>query len=298
MTDFNKLKTLSIVAEVNSITKAAHTLGRTQSAITQQLKSLESELGLKLFEREGQGVRLSPAGEKLSKSSREFLGELENSVIQCQDSQLATAGHIHIGSLNDYGTELNLESKVGQFLKAYSNITVEIHTYDSSSMEAALLQNKIDFGFKVLFSRANAFHRHSIVKSSHSLYCSKTFAANNGPIKTIKQLLEKPLIDLDENYLAFKLFVKKYGKNQMPALRRSRPRAICPNFAMAREIVLSGAGVALLPDYLAAKSTKLVKLLDGKSLSGTTDIAYCTNRSLRMCEKLFLDYIIKGSSLQ
>ena len=60
-----RLAVFRVVAERLNFTQAADVLHLTQPAVTSQVKALEQELGLRLFERIGGGVRLTPAGERL-----------------------------------------------------------------------------------------------------------------------------------------------------------------------------------------------------------------------------------------
>ena len=52
-----------VVAQTGSVGEAARRLGKTTSAVSQQLRRIEAQLGVALFEKLGRGVRLSPAGE-------------------------------------------------------------------------------------------------------------------------------------------------------------------------------------------------------------------------------------------
>ncbi|HEY1496777.1 MAG TPA: LysR family transcriptional regulator, partial [Candidatus Solibacter sp.] len=60
-----RLRVFRIVAEELSFTRAAERLFLTQPAVTMQIKNLEEELGLRLFDRTGQRIVLTPAGQIL-----------------------------------------------------------------------------------------------------------------------------------------------------------------------------------------------------------------------------------------
>lgn len=66
---------LDQVARVGSIRRAAETLNVASSAVNRQILKLEAEIGVKIFERRGNGVRLTPAGEQLLRHTRNTLAE-------------------------------------------------------------------------------------------------------------------------------------------------------------------------------------------------------------------------------
>ncbi|GAN79547.1 LysR family transcriptional regulator [Acidocella aminolytica] len=71
--DLELLNTLIAVSEAGSISTAAPRLGRSQSAISEQIKKLEEMCGLSLFIRGKNGVKLTPAGERLAEHGRRLL---------------------------------------------------------------------------------------------------------------------------------------------------------------------------------------------------------------------------------
>lgn len=71
--DLTALRSFVTVAETGGVTRAAHQLNLTQSAVSMQLKRLEEMLGLPLLDRTGRGVSLTPHGEKLLSYGRRIL---------------------------------------------------------------------------------------------------------------------------------------------------------------------------------------------------------------------------------
>lgn len=69
------LRYLDQVARMGSIRRAAETLNVASSALSRQIQKVESEIGAPVFERRGNGVRLTPAGEHLLRHTRNTLGE-------------------------------------------------------------------------------------------------------------------------------------------------------------------------------------------------------------------------------
>lgn len=90
MIDAVGLRSLSAVERLGSVAAAADSLGYTASAVSQQVKRLESQAGVALLEKYGRGVMLTEAGRVLAASAQDLLAQME-----AVESQLrSAAGHV------------------------------------------------------------------------------------------------------------------------------------------------------------------------------------------------------------
>lgn len=74
---FRRFRYFAAVVECGTFTEAAKRCKVSQSAVSQQVAALESSLGVTLLEREGRGVRLTPAGEHLYKNGTLLLQQAD-----------------------------------------------------------------------------------------------------------------------------------------------------------------------------------------------------------------------------
>src|SRR5258706_11419239 len=74
------LRAFEAAARTRSLTKAAQSLSLTHGAISHQIKSLESDLGVRLVERAGRGIRLTDEGERFARRVRAAFAELTTAV--------------------------------------------------------------------------------------------------------------------------------------------------------------------------------------------------------------------------
>ena len=93
------LRTFIAVAESNNLTRAAEQLGRTQSAISVQAKTLEDLLEVSLFVRQSRGMMLTAEGEKLLPVARKIVNELTKVGMMFEDP---LRGNIRVGIPDDY----------------------------------------------------------------------------------------------------------------------------------------------------------------------------------------------------
>ena len=96
------LRTFLAVAEKRNVTRAADALGRTQSAVSVQLRKLESALSTKLFQRQARGMALTEAGHALVPAARRALDELDR-IGDLFSAPLS--GRLRVGIPDDYGAQ-------------------------------------------------------------------------------------------------------------------------------------------------------------------------------------------------
>src|ERR1041385_7702419 len=110
--DTELLRAFVAVADSGGFTRAAHSLNRTQSAVSMQIKRLEATTRSALFERMGRGIRLTQPGEALLGYARRIL-DLNDEALE-NLTRAPLEGPVRIGAMDDYGTRL-LPSVIARF---------------------------------------------------------------------------------------------------------------------------------------------------------------------------------------
>lgn len=294
--DYNKLRTFVQVAELGSITQAAHQLKRTQSAISQQILLLEEELQLRLLERKNGKIFLSSDGENLFLSAKEKLQEIDDQILKLTNGVEKTEGHLRIGLLSDHVNFFDVSRHIATFCSRYPKISFSVQYGSSNDIESKLISNEIDLGFIVYFREPKMFVRRGINQSTHRVYASKAYVQRRGPFKSYKDILEGDLIDLNETFACFGTWFQKNSPGLKASLLRLKPSVVVPNHRAMAEIVCADFGLALLPDHLLEelhihqKCIELVKT--AKPVHTGLDIAYRTNKTLKLSERLFIETIM------
>lgn len=120
--DLKQLAALITVADVGSVTKAAKLLHLVQPAVTRQIRLLEEELGVALFQRTHQGMVLTEAGEQLVRRARRAMQELERAKIELSPSPELVKGHVTIGVL-----ESSIETLIQPLADTIANKHPAVH---------------------------------------------------------------------------------------------------------------------------------------------------------------------------
>ncbi len=145
------------VAETGSFSEAAKRLFITQSAVSQQIRLLENELGVLLFSRGRKGAKLTSHGELLASYVKRSLDEINNAENLFMNMKSLDEGSLRIGA-GDTITRYYLLSKLDQFHTKYPGIKIEIVNRVTSEALSQLLSGKIDVAFVNLPIDMNVFH--------------------------------------------------------------------------------------------------------------------------------------------
>jgi DNA-binding transcriptional LysR family regulator len=125
MLDSRHLATFHEVVRVGSYTAAARALGYTQPAVTQQMKALERTVGVPLFTRVGRGLRLTEAGEALSRHAEVILGNLSAAQQQLNALARLRSGRVKVCAFPSANATVVPEA-IARLLAEHPGIRVEL----------------------------------------------------------------------------------------------------------------------------------------------------------------------------
>src|SRR5260370_31111378 len=146
--DLDLLRTLTLAHDQGSFRGAAHSVGRTQSAISLQMRRIEDLAGVELFEKAGRNVQLTEGGIVLLEYARRLLA-LNDEAVQAIVG-LKMHGKIRLGMLQDFA-ETILPSALASFGRAHPAVELEVRVERSTELLNALQRQGLDL---VLFFRA------------------------------------------------------------------------------------------------------------------------------------------------
>ena len=135
-----KLRCFIATAEYGSLTKAGEALFMSQSAVSQQVSSLEKHLGVKLFERTDSGVRLTHAGSVLFHKGKPLINELEE--VFAQVAALESAGTYTLQVLYD-GTRQDtlVVPLLHAFFEEEPEVSIRLEPFNSKNDRLAMLKD-------------------------------------------------------------------------------------------------------------------------------------------------------------
>lgn len=140
------------IVEEGNISHAAQRLGIAQPALSRQMKHLEENLHVKLFERGSRRIRLTEAGQVLYSRVENILGMVDGTVREITEIGSGTKGTIRIGTITSSGAMI-LPDLIATFRQIYPDVTFEIweaegariiELLDSRIIEIAITRTQVD----------------------------------------------------------------------------------------------------------------------------------------------------------
>lgn len=138
-----QLRSLVAVFEAGSVAGAAHRLVVSAAAVSAAVASLEREVGVKLLERVGRGVRLTPAGEVLVDYARRIEGLEEEALVRVHELADAAGGVLRIGAVATVGEEL-LPRWLSAFRSARPKASVHLEVANKARLLERLRTHRLD----------------------------------------------------------------------------------------------------------------------------------------------------------
>jgi DNA-binding transcriptional LysR family regulator len=136
----DQLRTFVTIVDLGSYTQAADVLGRTQPAVSLQIKRLQELIGHNVFSRASHSIELTPQGETLHQYAVQILALNDKALSDLNTASVG--GLVRLGIPSEFATTL-LPKVVGRFARAYPNVNLEV----TSALSKDLLskQNKTQF---------------------------------------------------------------------------------------------------------------------------------------------------------
>ncbi len=186
---------VEIVNQNLNVTEAANALYTSQPGISKQVRLLEDELGLEIFERNGKHIKaITPAGKKIVAIARELLVKAQGIKAVANEYTQPNHGVLRIATTNTQARYM-LPSVIERFSKRYPDVSLHIHQGSPTQIHDALISGEVDLAITTeapyLFDDliqlpCYLWNRSVIVKPEHPLAQVKDL--------TIEELGQYPLV--------------------------------------------------------------------------------------------------------
>jgi len=242
--DLESLRSFYHVAKEGSFSRAAKVLHVSQPAMSVRIKTLETELNERLFDRERQGVALTEAGAILFESAEKIFGDVEEALTRLRELRESGGGNVRLGCSDTASMNL-LPGVLAKFRKKFPAAEITIRNAYTRGILDLLVRGELDFG---IVSKPASIDRRleAIVLFTEPFVfvCKKNDPLLRRAKITLDLLDGRPMVALEQGTHARELVDR--------ALRQAgaRPRIVLEtgNIEVQKLYASAGFGCALVPE--------------------------------------------------
>lgn len=258
--ELRHLIALKAVAEEGSFGRAAEALGYTQSAVSQQIATLERIVGERLIERPGgpRPVSLTEAGSLLLKHAEAVTAQLQAAQADLSALSAGDAGPLRVGTYQSVGARI-LPTLLREYKAEWPD--VDIHLVESAD-DADLLQlverGELDLSFVILPLVPGPFEAAELMRDPYALLVrsdSPLAARDRAP--SLREISELPLI-------GYRTCRTTHQVEQRLHMAGCEPKIVfrSDDNGTVQGLVAAGVGAALVPRLTVDETDDAVRLLD------------------------------------
>lgn len=145
--ELRHLRYFVAVAEAEHFTRAAEALGMAQPPLSQQIRALETELGVDLFHRLPRGVRLTDAGHSLLEDARRLVQEAERAVERTRRVARGERGRLRVGMINSAPFHPLIPGVIREFRRLNPQLALTLDEGPTPDLAAAVREERMDIAF-------------------------------------------------------------------------------------------------------------------------------------------------------
>lgn len=256
--DIKGLEIFIEVAELGSFTKAGDKLGYSQPTISFQIKQLEKELGVSLFDRIGHTVSLTDAGRDALRYAQNICHLSQKMLLDTSGSR-EPVGVLRLGMPDSLCDPL-IVGHFQKFRQKYPKVSLQIFTGDTGQLLSFLDHNEADL---ILTMDDHLYNPNYVIVDEEAIDVHFVVSPENDLVQkdsvTIEELLQHPFLLTEKGMSYRRLLDERLARSSLeiqPVLETGRADLIC-------KLAQENAGIAFLPDYVTAESVwkgKLVRL--------------------------------------
>jgi DNA-binding transcriptional LysR family regulator len=286
--ELQQLRGFLATASTGSITEAAQQLRLTPSSVSIQIKKLEQELGVRLFDRARKGLILTGSGKLFQEMVLPAIESLRRAEAMVKDTAGELTGNIVVASV--YDIKQYYLPLLADFAKTYKKVNLTILTRDNTEILSLLTSGQADFGMaRITPPSGQLLARHLIsprpclvIPRDHFLYAKKKIS--------LADLHECRFVFLPRNTISRRLVEEKFYRSGY-ALNVSFEAWSCADII---DCALLGLGPGIVHDICVPGKQSSLRVVDVTPIFGSTDVNLISrkNRFLSRADQAFIESVL------
>ncbi|MGF6178559.1 LysR family transcriptional regulator [Ensifer sp. 4252] len=238
-----QLRAFIAVAELGQFNIAARNLHLTQSAVSILIRDLETEIGVRLFDRHTRMVSLTLVGQEFLPQARKILKDLELAVGDVRDNAMLKRGQVTIAAAIVLAATI-VPPIIARFLRMYPEISVNIRDMPEEQITPALKRHEVDIAVGTLSEEDPEITATALLRDKLMLVCREDHRFAKRKSVRWAQLKDETLITL----AASNPLRNIVEHNLIRVVPNYRPKYEVRFSTTAISMIAAGMGVSVLPE--------------------------------------------------
>jgi len=250
------LKVFCDVVETRSFSTAASQNFVTQSAVSQQIRTLEERYGRRLLERTRGNVQLTPAGEILYQVSKEIVQRYQELEARLQAMANVVAGTVRVATVHSVGL-YELSAQIKRYLKAYPQVNLRLEYSRANRIYEDALKGTIDLGVVAYPTRRPQLTVIPFREDRLVLVCQPSHPLAKHRQVSLRRLQGEAMVGYERDIPTRKetdRLLRRYGVEVRYVMELD-------NIETIKRVVEIGTGVAILPEPAVRPEVKARQLV-------------------------------------
>jgi len=260
MVDFKAIETFLWVVTLGSFRGAAHKLNTTQPAISQRIAQLESELGVRLLQRDHRIASPTPSGRQMMVYAEKLIG-LRSEMLAVVGDRSAVRGVLRLGVAETI-VHTWLPRLIESVNRAYPNLSLEIEVDITPNLRARLLAQEIELAFLLGPLTASTVRNRELCDYPIGFLASPKLGLGQDRL-TVDELAKFPIITFPRKTQPYEIVRSLFNRPELPPIRLHASASLGTVIHMAIE----GIGIAVIPTAIVE-----TQLTDGRLQLLSTDL--------------------------
>jgi len=293
--ELRHLRTIVAVAEHGSFTKAAEELHLAQSAISQQIRRLETELGMEVFRRTSRSVEVTPEGQVILDHARRVLGELDDMHFELAELTGLLKGRLSIAGVYPFG-RFDLYGVLADFRAAHPGVSIHMVEDTQDEILAKLRTDALDCAFTSVDTDdlGDEFAATLIWEEEFVVVTAPDHPIARQSFVTLEQMAAEPIIAYRDNSALRRRLESLFGKRGL----QPQNAFVCTEMGAVRELASTGLGVAMVPRSIAEAAGPPIAMVPfgPEPLTWPTALVWRATRRQPPAVKAFLNLALARAS--
>jgi len=243
------LRTFVDLARSPSLAAAAARRHVTRSAVSQQVKTLEAQLGVRLFERVGRGLRPTAGAAALAAALADAFAAIDDALDAARAAEGAVRGEVRLGAPRPF-TRVYLRERLARLVAAHEELVVDVAFGAPAELERALLAGDLDLAVLARPPESSAIEAAPMVVEMFAAVASPAYLRARGTPRTAADFDAHRLVVFDRDLPMHAAWWRATFGARAPVRGKVACRIASLDEMLA--LAITGAGIAVLPDYFVA----------------------------------------------